>query len=51
MSGEVDVASSARPEERERPRRTSRATFAIASLSVETTIRPKTPLWRAVSIA
>ena len=28
-----------------------RATLAIASLSVETTIRSKTPLWRAVSIA
>jgi hypothetical protein len=28
-----------------------RATFAISSLSVETTMRSKTPDWRAVSIA
>ncbi len=50
MSGEVEVAYSAgRRNGTSAPYQ--RATLAIASLSVETTIRSKTPLWRAVSIA
>src|SRR5688572_28369639 len=50
MSGEVDVAYSAgRRNGTSAPYQ--RATFAIAALSVETTMRSKTPAWRAVSIA
>ena len=50
MSGEVAVAYSAgRRNGTSAPYQ--RATLAIASLSVETTIRSKTPLCRAVSIA